>query len=174
MKHGRLGSGIEIGEKQGRRKNAQGMIPGNQSNSIMVVKTIASACGSTGMAGGQALDLGAVGLDIDEDALKTMHHLKTGALIKASVMVPCMLAGSDDNTLAHMSSYGECIGLAQTLGQGGPGFQNPASTAYQPHCSPCRSLHTRVVTSKTKRPPALSARRTLVSSWLRCAGARGQ
>ena len=81
-------------------------------NSIMVVKAIAAACGSTGMAGGQALDLAAVGLDIDEEALKTMHRLKTGALIRASVVVPCMLAGSDKSTLDHMSSYGECVGLA--------------------------------------------------------------
>lgn len=81
-------------------------------SSILVVKTIAAACGSTGMAGGQALDLAAVGLDIDENALKTMHRLKTGALIKASVVVPCMLAGSDEATMAHMSSYGDCIGLA--------------------------------------------------------------
>ena len=91
-------------------------VPADQAsgncNSILVVKAIAAACGSTGMAGGQALDLAAVGLDIDEEALKTMHRLKTGALIKASVVVPCMLAGSDESTLGHMSSYGECIGLA--------------------------------------------------------------
>jgi farnesyl diphosphate synthase len=83
-----------------------------ENNSIMVVQAIAAACGSTGMAGGQALDLGAVGLDIDEESLKTMHRLKTGALIKASVVVPCMLADSNENTLAHMSAFGECIGLA--------------------------------------------------------------
>lgn len=87
-------------------------LPAEHGNSIMVVKAIAAACGSTGMAGGQALDLAAVGLNIDEEALKTMHRLKTGALIKASVIVPCMLAGSDENTLARMSTYGDCVGLA--------------------------------------------------------------
>lgn len=87
-------------------------LPVSESSSMLVVKTIAAACGSTGMAGGQALDLAAVGLDIDAEALKTMHRLKTGALIKASVTVPCIIAGSNENTLAHMSSYGECIGLA--------------------------------------------------------------
>lgn len=87
-------------------------LPAGHGNSIMVVKAIAAACGSTGMAGGQALDLAAVGLNIDEEALKTMHRLKTGALIKASAIVPCMLAGSDENTLARMSTYGDCVGLA--------------------------------------------------------------
>ena len=36
----------------------------------------------------------------------------TGALIKASVVVPCIIAGSDENTLVNMSGYGECVGLA--------------------------------------------------------------
>jgi len=87
-------------------------LPAGNPNNLGVITSIAQACGSTGMAGGQALDLGAVGKRIGEGALKTMHRLKTGALIRASVTAPCMLAGADSVTLKHFSSFGECIGLA--------------------------------------------------------------
>jgi len=80
--------------------------------SLAVVNEIARACGSTGMAGGQALDLRAVGRQIDEDALKTMHRLKTGALIQASVVTPGLLAGAPQQVCDGLGRFGDCIGLA--------------------------------------------------------------
>ena len=77
-----------------------------------MVNEIARACGSTGMAGGQALDLNAVGRQLDDSELKRMHRLKTGALIRASITAPCLLAETDDQTFSHLARYGECIGLA--------------------------------------------------------------
>ena len=82
------------------------------SNGLGVIKEIARACGSTGMAGGQALDLNAVGRQLDETGLKQMHRLKTGALIRASVTAPCLLAGTDQHSLPHLARFGDCIGLA--------------------------------------------------------------
>lgn len=87
-------------------------LPATQPSSLEIVLAIATACGSTGMAGGQALDLGAVGKEIDEQALKTMHRLKTGALIQASVIAPCILANSSARTRQALSDYGDSIGLA--------------------------------------------------------------
>jgi len=81
-------------------------------NSLAVINTIARACGSIGMAGGQVLDLSAVGQKISEQQLTTMHRLKTGALITAAVTSPGILSGVDGETLVHLSSFGECIGLA--------------------------------------------------------------
>jgi geranylgeranyl pyrophosphate synthase len=81
-------------------------------NSLLAIHTIARACGSIGMAGGQALDLDAVGRKISEQELTTMHRLKTGALITASVTIPALLSGAEPATLEHLSAYGECIGLA--------------------------------------------------------------
>jgi len=81
-------------------------------NTLLAIKAIAQACGSMGMAGGQALDLGAVGQTISESELTTMHRLKTGALITASVTVPGLLSGAKPNTLERLKAYGECIGLA--------------------------------------------------------------
>ena len=82
------------------------------TSSLAVIAEIAEACGSSGMAGGQALDLAAVGCQLDEASLKKMHGLKTGALIRASIIGPCRLAGADEKTLTHLAHYGDCIGLA--------------------------------------------------------------
>lgn len=87
-------------------------LPPERPSSLRAINAIARACGSVGMAGGQALDLGAVGQTISEQALTTMHRLKTGALITASVTIPGLLSGSDAKTLDHLSAYGERIGLA--------------------------------------------------------------
>lgn len=81
-------------------------------NGLAVVQEIARACGSAGMAGGQALDLGAVGRTLDESALKDMHRLKTGALIRACSTAPCLLAGVERTTFSQLARYGECVGLA--------------------------------------------------------------
>ena len=81
-------------------------------NCLAVVNELARACGSTGMAGGQALDLGAVGRRISEGELRTMHRLKTGALIRAAVRMPCLLAGAGEETLSRLDSYASRVGLA--------------------------------------------------------------
>ena len=87
-------------------------LPSDKPGSLAVVKEIAGACGSTGMAGGQAIDLAAVGKNIDEQALKTMHRLKTGALIRAAVVAPCIIAEADQASIDRLALYGDCIGLA--------------------------------------------------------------
>ena len=87
-------------------------LPADRGSSLHAIRSIARACGSTGMAGGQALDLAAVGRDIDVEDLKTMHRLKTGALIRASVTAPCILADCAADDIAHLDAYADCIGLA--------------------------------------------------------------
>ena len=87
-------------------------LPAGKANSLQAVHLIARACGSVGMAGGQALDLGSVGRDISVDALETMHRLKTGALIRASVTAPCLLAEVGDDVVGRLEAYGDCVGLA--------------------------------------------------------------
>jgi geranylgeranyl pyrophosphate synthase len=81
-------------------------------NSLSVIHEIANACGSAGMAGGQALDLGAVGRQLDRIGLEHMHRLKTGALIRAAVTAPCLLAGLDRTRRERFAAFGESIGLA--------------------------------------------------------------
>jgi geranylgeranyl pyrophosphate synthase len=54
---------------------------------LQMVRILADASGTAGMAGGQALDLAAVGRSLSLEELEAMHRLKTGALIRASVMI---------------------------------------------------------------------------------------
>jgi len=87
-------------------------IPAQAVTNLRLIRELAGACGSTGMAGGQALDLGAVGISISLEELETMHRLKTGALIQLAVTAPCNMAGASDDTRNRFSGFGECLGLA--------------------------------------------------------------
>jgi farnesyl diphosphate synthase len=57
-----------------------------------LVELLASACGSIGMTGGQAIDLAAEGQQLSRAEVERMYALKTGALIHASVVSACLLA----------------------------------------------------------------------------------
>ena len=78
-----------------------------------LVKLVADACGSTGMTGGQSMDLGAEGRSLDAAELENMFALKTGALIHASVMSACVLAEPVSREYsAALDGFGRAIGLA--------------------------------------------------------------
>jgi farnesyl diphosphate synthase len=80
---------------------------------VDMLRTLAHACGSAGMAGGQAFDLAAVGMNLSAEELERMHVHKTGALIRASVRLGAQAAGCrDDAVLDALERYGHCIGLA--------------------------------------------------------------
>jgi farnesyl diphosphate synthase len=83
------------------------------STQLHMINALAAAAGSRGMAGGQAIDLAAVDKSITLPELEFMHVHKTGALIRASVMLGalCGRALAEDET-AHLDHYAKCIGLA--------------------------------------------------------------
>lgn len=80
---------------------------------LNMVRILAQASGSHGMAGGQAIDLASVGQQLTLPELEMMHILKTGALIRASVLLGSYcgtaLAEADRKQLDH---FAKCIGLA--------------------------------------------------------------
>lgn len=80
---------------------------------LRMIETLAQAAGSRGMAGGQAIDLAAVGRDLGVAELEDMHIHKTGALIRASVLLGALgQPGLDAAQLARFDHYAKCIGLA--------------------------------------------------------------
>ena len=80
---------------------------------LRMIATLALASGSRGMAGGQAIDLAAVGRELDIAQLEDMHIHKTGALIRASVLLGALCAAElDEARLEHLDHYAKCIGLA--------------------------------------------------------------
>ena len=64
----------------------------NDSQRLKMIETLSLASGSRGMAGGQAIDLASVGLELNIDELENMHSHKTGALIKASAEIGALSA----------------------------------------------------------------------------------
>ena len=80
---------------------------------LRMVNGLAFAAGPAGMVGGQAIDLGSVGLKLDQAALEYMHRHKTGALIEASVQLGALASGqATDANLQALSVYARAIGLA--------------------------------------------------------------
>jgi len=78
-----------------------------------MLKVLAHASGSAGMCGGQAIDLDSVGLSLTLEQLEQMHQLKTGALLRAAVVLGA-LAGKDLDAaeMAALDQYSRAIGLA--------------------------------------------------------------
>lgn len=80
---------------------------------LRMIGTLSMAAGSRGMVGGQAIDLAAVGQQLDAAQLEDMHIHKTGALIRASVLLGALSApGVDMPRFEALDRYAKSIGLA--------------------------------------------------------------
>ena len=77
------------------------------------IQVLAAAVGANGMVGGQCLDCCAIGSEASLHALEALHRLKTGALIRASILLGAQSADDvTDQQLADFQLYADCIGLA--------------------------------------------------------------
>ena len=80
---------------------------------IEMLSLLTEASGAHGMAGGQAVDLASVGKQLTLEQLEHMHQLKTGALIRASVLLGGMCKQDvSQQELDLLSNYASCIGLS--------------------------------------------------------------
>ena len=80
---------------------------------LTMVRLLAEAAGSAGMCGGQAIDLDSVGLSLTREQLERMHQLKTGAMLRVSVLLGA-LAGRDlaPPEREALDAYSAAVGLA--------------------------------------------------------------
>ncbi len=80
---------------------------------LEMLKLLATASGSRGMAGGQAIDLASTGKTLSVTELEFMHIHKTGALIRAAVLLGarCGTPLRDEEYL-KLDRFAKCIGLA--------------------------------------------------------------
>ncbi|MBI5108699.1 MAG: polyprenyl synthetase family protein [Rhodocyclales bacterium] len=85
-----------------------GIAPARQ---LEMLSLLATASGSRGMAGGQAIDLASVGLQLDVSALEFMHIHKTGALIRASALLGAHCGEASPDALERLGHYANRIGL---------------------------------------------------------------
>jgi farnesyl diphosphate synthase len=80
---------------------------------VATMSIVAAAAGSLGMTGGQSIDLASEGKTLSVDELRTMHSLKTGALLCACVMAVCEMSdGIVEEQKSALQSFAENIGLA--------------------------------------------------------------
>jgi farnesyl diphosphate synthase len=79
---------------------------------VEMLHALAVAAGARGMAGGQAIDLAAVGSSMTLPELELMHIMKTGALIRASVALGARCGALDEAGLGRLDQYARCVGLA--------------------------------------------------------------
>ena len=92
---------------------ADGALPASQTASLM--RELAHAAGTQGMCGGQAIDLSVVGRQITPAELERMHRMKTGALLKAAVLMGALSGQSallTECTREALTHYGDAMGLA--------------------------------------------------------------
>ncbi|MCX7513653.1 polyprenyl synthetase family protein [Frateuria sp. STR12] len=82
------------------------------ARALQMLRVLGRACGAEGMAGGQALDLAAVGRKLTLDELEHMHACKTGALIRTAVHLGALAAGADAAAIEALDRYAAAVGLA--------------------------------------------------------------
>jgi farnesyl diphosphate synthase len=86
---------------------------GNPAAQVRLVALIADACGSRGMTGGQSMDLAAEGRRLDPAELEHIYRLKTGCLLRASVMAAvCCTEKVPDTTREALERFVDALGLA--------------------------------------------------------------
>jgi farnesyl diphosphate synthase len=87
--------------------------PWQLESRLEAVKILAQASGASGMAGGQMLDIEAENNQISLPQLETLHSLKTGALIRASIQLGAIAAGCQNKQwLQDLDEFAQLIGLA--------------------------------------------------------------
>ena len=91
---------------------AEHLLNDDPQRQLDMIKLLALASGSRGMAGGQAIDLGSVGKSLSLPELEFMHIHKTGALIRAAVLLGTHCGSILPAALDKLDRFGKLIGLA--------------------------------------------------------------
>ncbi|MDP1559452.1 MAG: polyprenyl synthetase family protein [Nitrosomonas sp.] len=92
---------------------AENQVTDSAQIQLEMIKQLAYASGSRGMAGGQAVDLASVGKILTLPELEFMHIHKTGALIRAAIMLGAHCGDRlNDRQLEQLDHFSKCVGLA--------------------------------------------------------------
>ena len=84
----------------------------DDSKRTRLIRELAAACGTSGLAGGQALDLESEGKRVAERTVEDIARRKTGALIAASVAMGAIAGDASEDVFQRLKEYGSSIGLA--------------------------------------------------------------
>jgi geranylgeranyl pyrophosphate synthase len=84
----------------------------NPVQQLTIILGLARACGASGMAGGQVLDLASLGREISQTELEEIHAFKTGELFRFSTVAPALLACATQQQKQALLKFGKLTGLA--------------------------------------------------------------
>lgn len=79
---------------------------------VQAINQLSHAVGSLGMVGGQAIDCEHVGQRLDTQSLQTMHEMKTGALLRASILLGGIVTGASSKVRSQLNEFADAVGLA--------------------------------------------------------------
>lgn len=85
--------------------------PKLQKQYFAATRELVSAVDTSGMIGGQVMDLEGEGLSLSFDQVQEVHKRKTGALIRAALRMGAIIGGASAAEMAGLTGYGEAIGL---------------------------------------------------------------
>lgn len=91
---------------------ADPLLTAKPKQQVEIILGLARACGATGMAGGQVLDLASLDQQITQAELEAIHTFKTGELIQISTVAPALLASATKDQNDALARYGKLTGLA--------------------------------------------------------------
>ncbi|MFH1824254.1 MAG: polyprenyl synthetase family protein [Candidatus Firestonebacteria bacterium] len=80
-------------------------------NVLKIINIVSKACGTSGLIGGQVVDILSEGKKVSKSELKYIHTHKTGALICASLQAGAILSDAKDKEYDALTTYGENLGL---------------------------------------------------------------
>ncbi len=91
---------------------AKAKFPESKSSQLKLISMIAKSIGSAGMAGGQSLDLDSENKRLDPFSVENIYMLKTGKLLKASILAPTYFRELIEEEVSALISFSEFIGVA--------------------------------------------------------------
>jgi farnesyl diphosphate synthase len=86
-------------------------MPVQPATAVALLRLLGHATGSRGMAGGQAIDLAATGNALTLEELELMHIHKTGALIRAALLMGAHCGNASAEDIVHLTHYANRVGL---------------------------------------------------------------
>ncbi|MBN2370154.1 MAG: polyprenyl synthetase family protein [Vicinamibacteria bacterium] len=86
--------------------------PADGLRRMRAIAMLGEACGTTGLVGGQVMDMESEGRDLSAESLERLHRAKTGALLAACVRGGAILGGAGEDDMERLGDYAEAVGLA--------------------------------------------------------------
>lgn len=87
----------------------------NKDHALQCINILAKSISTSGMIGGQTVDLESANKNVKVNVLKYIHLKKTGALLQAATDMACALSGAEENVMITLGNYALNLGLSYQI-----------------------------------------------------------